>query len=171
VSPTHQVVRAVLPDTASNDPQHEIYAVAVYPAVSVSCDDALRLWDLESGQCLHTLESYYFNFVSMTPDGQRAVSDSEDKPLRVWDLESGQCLHTLKGHGGRRVSVTPDGRRAVSGSHDKTVRLWDLQNGECLAVFVCDAPVECLALAQDGRTVVVGTSAGEVLFLEIHGLS
>jgi WD40 repeat protein/DNA-directed RNA polymerase subunit RPC12/RpoP len=61
---------------------------------SRSGDKALRVWDMESGQCLRTLEGHTasVNSVNVTPDGRRAVSGSKDKTIRVWDLESGQCL-------------------------------------------------------------------------------
>ena len=67
-------------------------------AVSASDDQTLRLWDLESGQCLRTSKATRTTVtsVSVSPDGRRAVSASYDKTLRVWDLESGQCLRTSK---------------------------------------------------------------------------
>ena len=61
---------------------------------------SLWLWDLESGQCLRTLEGHTdaVRAVALTPDGRRAVSASDDHTLRLWDLESGQCLRTLEDH-------------------------------------------------------------------------
>ena len=94
----------------------------------------LRVWDLETGACLRTLQGHTNGVlsVSVSPDGRRAVSGSVDKTLRVWDLETGACLRTLEGHTDEvwSVSVSPDGRRAVSASAlDETVRVWDL--GAC----------------------------------------
>ena len=105
-------------------------------AVSYSADKTLRVWDMESGQCLATLGGHTndISSLSVTPDGRRAVSGSRDRTIRVWDLESGQCLQKLEGHTDdvRSVSMTPDGRRVVSGSWDRTLRVWDLSTGRCV---------------------------------------
>ena len=105
-------------------------------AVSASGDKTLRIWDLESGESLRTLEGHTgsVNAVAVTSDGRRAVSASYDKTLRIWDLESGESLRTLEGHTDwvNAVAVTSDGRRALSASKDKTLRIWDLESGESL---------------------------------------
>jgi hypothetical protein len=123
---------------------------------------------------LRTLEghSYAVFSVGVTPDGRRAVSGSGDNTLRVWDLESGECLRTLEGHSSSvdSVGVTPDGRRAVSGSDDNTLRVWDLESGECLCVSSSTAPFTSVALKTAGNLICAGTSTGEVLFLELHGV-
>ncbi len=129
-------------------------------AVSTSWDQTLlRVWDLESGQCLRTLKGHIRSVfsVSVTPDGRRAVSGSFDNTLRVWDLESGECLRTLKGHTStvKSVSVTPDGRRAVSGSSDNTLRVWDLESGECLRTLNGHTnSVTDVSVTPDGRCAI-----------------
>ncbi len=135
-------------------------------------DYMLQVWDLESGQCLRTLAGHknLIEWVSVVPDGRRAVSGGLEAALRVWDLESGRCLRILKGHTNSVscFSVAPDGRCAVSGSMDQTLRLWDLKSGQCLGVFPADEPVSAAA-SLSGR-VVVGSSTGEVLILELCNL-
>ena len=143
-----------------------VMAVAVTPdgrrAVSGSDDRTLKVWDLEQGALLATLEGHggWVMAVAVTPDGRRAVSGSDDRTLKVWDLEQGALLATLEGHGDgvTAVAVTPDGRRAVSGSDDRTLKVWDLEQGALLATLEGHGDwVTAVAVTPDGRRAVSGS--------------
>jgi hypothetical protein len=70
-----------------------VNAVAVTPdgryAVSGSYDCTLKVWDIQTGNCLRDLKGHgnYVNAVAVTPDGRYAVSGSSDNTLKVWDLK------------------------------------------------------------------------------------
>ena len=68
--------------------------------VSASADKTLKVWDLETGRELATLEGHAacVTACAVTPDGRRVVSASGDETLKVWDLETGRELATLEGH-------------------------------------------------------------------------
>ena len=98
-----------------------VSAVAVTPdgrrAVSGSDDGTLKVWDLEQGELLATLEGHgdSVRAVAVTPDGRRAVSGSDDRTLKVWDLEQGALLATLEGHGDCGLCGGGDAGRAARG--------------------------------------------------------
>src|SRR5262249_10711243 len=64
--------------------------------VSASSDQTLKIWDLESGSALATLQGHdaWVNACAIIPDGRHVVSASSDQTLKVWDLESSTCLLT-----------------------------------------------------------------------------
>jgi WD40 repeat protein len=126
-------------------------------------ETVLRVWDLETGMCLHVLRGHTHGVwsVSATPDNRCAVSAGFDRTLRVWDLETGGCIRVLEGHTDevRSVSVTPDGCLAVSASFDKTIRVWDLETGICLRVLEGHTDrVRSVSVTPDGRRAVSGSN-------------
>ena len=143
-----------------------VYSVAVSPdgrhIVSGSDDKTLRVWELETGRCLHTLQGHTesVNSVAVSPGGRHIVSGSDDKTLRVWELETGRRLNTLQVHTSsvKSVAVSPDGRYIVSGSHDKTLRVWELGTGRCLHTLQGHTSfVDSVAVSPDGRHIVSGS--------------
>ena len=145
-----------------------VIAVAVTPdgkrIVSGSSDNNLKVWGLESGQCLATFGGHTnsIHAIAVTPDGKKIVSSSYDKTLKVWDLESGLCISNLIGHsewvGG--IAITPDGKKVVSGSLDKTLKVWDLESGLCLLTLKGHTeaiPEFGVAVTPDGRNIISGS--------------
>jgi WD40 repeat protein/serine/threonine protein kinase len=127
-----------------------------------SPNQTLRVWDLKSGQLVHTLTGHrdWINAVTLRPDGHRAISASFDHTLRVWNLKNGRLERTLQGHTGwvNTVRVTPDGRRAISGSADHTLRLWDLRNGQPVRTLEGHTnSVTAVVLMPDGRRAISGS--------------
>ncbi|GAA5837862.1 hypothetical protein JCM5353_006448 [Sporobolomyces roseus] len=126
--------------------------------VSGGCDREVRVWQVESGECLHTLRGHTSTVRCMRVlDGRPiAVSGSRDATLRVWDIEKGECLHLLSGHEHSVRCIEVSGNKVVSGSYDATCRLWDVDTGECLHVFRGHIH-QIYAVAFDGIRVVTGS--------------
>ena len=68
--------------------------------VSASNDSTLKVWDVETGECVATLEGHSESVygVAVLPDGRRVVSASGDNTLKVWDVATCKCVATLTGH-------------------------------------------------------------------------
>jgi hypothetical protein len=58
-------------------------------ALSGSEDQTMRLWEVASGQCLHTFTGHTDSVtsVSLSADGRFALSGSRDKTVRLWELD------------------------------------------------------------------------------------
>ena len=65
---------------------------------SASSDQTVRIWDIESGTCMHILvhddsvSSSIFN-----RDGSQVITYSDDSKIMTWDSETGVCLHVFSG--------------------------------------------------------------------------
>jgi len=141
--------------------------------VSGSDDGTVKVWEMESGRLLRSLEGHTggVNAVVVSPDGRTIVSGSRDSTVKVWDAESGLLMRTLEGHTGEVwvVAVSPDGLFIISSSDDHTLRAWDLESGESRVLFWNDASIRSLALSRDGRLLACGDAAGRVwIFDWVH---
>ncbi len=61
-----------------------------------------RLWDAESGMCLHHLTRHEqpVYSVAFSPNGELLASGSFDKNLYIWSVSTGNLVRTYKGQGG-----------------------------------------------------------------------
>ena len=147
-------------------PKQWIKAIAFSPDgtqfVTGSMDKKARVWNLESGACLATLEGHEGPLAALafSPDGKRIVTGcgQYDKTAKVWDATTGDCILTLEGHTGTVVSVafSPDGQRiATKGSYD-IARVWDAASGECLLELAESAgrAETLVAFSSDGQRIV-----------------
>ena len=155
-----------------------IYAIATdlsgRKIVSGGPDATLKIWDIESGECLATLKGHsaIVRSIHISPNESYAVSGSDDKTVKIWDLEAGTCVGTLEGHQAivHSVAISPDGTLIAStGFTDHTVRLWDWKTGACLQVINDEerlTPIS-IAFSSDGARLVVGTTKGAIYIYKL----
>lgn len=112
-----------------------------------SNDATVRLWDVATATCSHTLTGHTsaVHSVAFSPDGAWLATGSSDATIRLWDVATATCRHVLRGHGAAVFSVAwcpmadlplaGEGPWLASGSADTTVRLWDAATGTCCSEF------------------------------------
>ena len=122
-------------------------------------DCAIRVWDIKSAQCTHTLKGHTDSIFSLLllPDG-RLVSGSSDKSIKVWNLKTRKCEATLTGHlGGILAMVWVQALGVmVSASIDHTLKVWSMRERDikCEMTLIGHAlPVSSLVVLDDCRVV------------------
>jgi WD40 repeat protein len=79
------------------------YTLAISPdgqlLVSGSDDQTVRLWNLQTGECLHVKHGHvsWVRSVIFSADGQIVFSGSDDRTIKLWDVATGRCIKTVRG--------------------------------------------------------------------------
>ena len=142
-------------------------------ALSSGSDNAMRLWDMETGRCLRVFDDHTQEVwsVAWTADQRRALSGSFDKTVRLWDVAAGRCVRVFSGHTHVVGSVawSPNQCLALSGAVDNIVRLWDVETGRCLHELKGHTSgVWCLDWSTDGRRALSGSSDNTVRLWDLE---
>ncbi|MEA5503734.1 NB-ARC domain-containing protein [Halotia wernerae UHCC 0503] len=136
-------------------------------------DQMVKLWNVQTGECLKTLQGHtdWIWSIALSSDGQTLASASADHTIKLWHVNTGKCLNTLQGHTSIVWSVkfSINNKTLVSGSADGTVRIWDVVTGNCLqTLHGHTAHVWCVACSNDGKTLASGSSDTTIRFWDIH---
>ncbi|KAJ1655411.1 hypothetical protein IWQ61_004840 [Dispira simplex] len=137
-SPTHMTTLAGMVDFAGgselSNPRSGHHRKRSLPTtkafITGGLDSTLKVWSLDTGDCLATYFGHAEGIWSLATDSLRTVSASNDSTIKVWDLESGKCLHTFSGNGEPINCVALGDTKIISGSMDRKIRIWDFSPSE-----------------------------------------
>lgn len=130
-------------------------------AIVASNVTEVKVWDLETKQCIHTLRGPQSPIatVTITENGKWVGSGDHGHTAHVWDLDTGTHLNVFEGHTGcvRAVAISEDGQWVVTGSDDNTVRVWDRTTGETIHRLEGHTDgVLAVAISSDAKWVASG---------------
>ncbi len=94
--------------------------------VSVGIDETVRIWDVATGENLHSMSTGNgLMGVTFSPDGSLVASAGCDRTVRLWNTDSGAQLKSLS-HADEVVAVafSTDGKLIASAGYDQMITLW-----------------------------------------------
>jgi WD40 repeat protein len=134
-----------------------------------SRDDTIKVWDLESGKMLRTLEGHQGDVlrVKFHPTEFRAASGGADTNVLYWDLESGEHRR-FPGHTSpiTALDFSPDGYLVMSAATDQTARLIDFLSQKEVAKVERLGQVTAGAFSPDRRHALIGNIAGDLMWID-----
>jgi WD40 repeat protein len=139
---------------------------------SGSYDGTIKLWDLNSGECLKILsrDSKYLSALNISADHLAA---SYKNIIKVWDVNSGKCFQTLT-----KLSfeifdtlIFLNDNCLISSSHsgsgDGKIELWDIHSGQSLQTFHKKDWMLALTMLTNNR-LASGTLKGNIEIFDIN---
>ena len=135
--------------------------------MSVSANEAIRVWDTNTGELLATfpISTGRFTTSVFSPDGKRFVNANWNaRRIRVWDTQTGSLLHTIREQT-QVLAFSPDGKTLVSrgdGSRlNYPIQLWDVETGQAGTTLLGHTwDVAAAAFSPDGKTLASGSLDG-----------
>ena len=148
---------------------------------SISYDETLRFWDIDTGEEKQTVAGYgnffsdgllSFNNVSFSSDGETLMSIGfHSNVIRLWDTHTGQHKKNLvwdKNSVGD-AALSPDGSKIASRTeNEKTIRLWDVHTGKHIKLKGPGRRISGVAFSRDGETLASWGVAGNRNFVIQH---
>lgn len=127
--------------------------------ISWSADGTIKIWDVEQGKLLKTLEGHRGSVenIQITQNDKYIISSSFDKTLKIWELESGELLKTLIGHASylQGFQLTSDNKKIISYAEDKTIKIWDIETGKLLnSIEGCNIFLNGFQLTKDEKKII-----------------
>jgi len=133
---------------------------------SGGADAKLKLWEAATGKMLRELTDgddfgAQPRTVIFSPDGKTLISGNGNAKIILWEPATGKRLRTLEARGVHHLALSPDGKLLAS-VHSPDVTVWDLGLGAKIKSLPAQGRV--VAFSRDGKTLLAGTSDGELNF-------
>ena len=152
----------------SNDANSSVSWSPDSSKLAISSYDTVRIWNANTGTCIHTLEGHTDKVasVSWSPDSSKLATGSHEM-VRIWDATTNNCIHTLTGHTGwvNSVSWSPDSTMIASWSKDHTtITLWSTVTGTYIRTLKGHTGfVNLVSWSPDGRYIASSSDDRRVI--------
>jgi WD40 repeat protein len=136
-----------------------------------------RLWDVQTGNVLHTFVETPIIRAAFSPSSQHVLIGSYDGTAKLWDISGGTIVHKLIGNADAskgslawvdNVSFSPDGTYILTGDATGGY-LWDTKTGTKLRSFPGHMESsDVIQFSPDGKHVLMDSTLGTVTLWDVQ---
>lgn len=153
-------------------------AVTIHPLLSNiiasgGVDGSIRLWDIERGQMLSSIQGLGSTVLALSlhPNGKVVASCGSERLIKIWNYTEQRPTLRVLAHNDSVVDVAFDrsGALCVSGSQDGTVKIWDTKTWEVLNEMTHGHPAISVDISPDGKSVAVALASSKVYVWPLFG--
>ena len=100
--------------------------------ISFSADKTIKIWDLETFECLQTLNGHNDKVIRVENlSTNQQLSSSDDHTIKLWDIDTDLCLQTFNNSEEAYCLKIISDKTFASGSYKK-IKIWNIDDGRCI---------------------------------------
>jgi WD40 repeat protein len=154
----------------------KVWSVAFAPdgktVAAASRDEAVHLWNVDSGKVVHQLPIKDCFNLAFSPDGTKlAAAGYVTNSIRLWDTAEWKELPPIEncGYGLRSFEFSPDGKTLAAAGVGQAIQVWDVATRDELPQFAGHwDPVLFLTFSPDGKTLASRSSDTTVRLWDVQ---
>ncbi|XP_041511660.1 WD repeat-containing protein 61-like [Microtus oregoni] len=141
-------------------------------AASSSLDAHIRLWDLENGKQIKSIDAGPVDAWTLAffPDSQYLATGTHVGKVNIFGVESGKKEYSLDTRGKFILSIaySPDGKYLASGAIDGIINIFDIATGKLLHTLEGHAmPIRSLTFSPDSQLLVTASDDGYIKIYDV----
>ena len=112
------------------------YKSIIHRLVTGSKDTTVRVWNIQTGACLRTLDGHTDSVTDVAYDGVTIISTSDDNTVRIWraPFDTDACVLNFDHHVMRLWLSEAPHNMAIMFDTNRSVHVHDIHTGGCMYV-------------------------------------
>ncbi|CAB4432173.1 unnamed protein product [Rhizophagus irregularis] len=107
--------------------------------VTGSADRTVRIWNIETGECIRTLCGNSFSCVDFLIEEKIVAASTFFRASFIWNMETGDLIRELKGHVSAVRCISLSRSYVASCAFDGSLIVWNWKTGEKITTILAEA--------------------------------